>query len=214
MMVDLKGMTKKERIEYIWDYYKIHIIVTIIVLISIISFIHGQITKTNYEFNLTIIGSSLEADKTEKFENTLTPIVIKNPSKKQSAQLDTMPIASLTGGKEAQAPQYMQKLVAELSANVIDLLILNKSDYDVFQKQGAFLKLDNAGGMDLDLIKAEKLEGTSDKGDKGIYGISLQDNKLLKDFGVSTQDKILCIPASTKQKDKAILAIKWILQNN
>ena len=52
-MVDLKGMTKKAKIEYIWDYYKIHIIVTTLVLIGLVSFIHGQITKINYEFNLT-----------------------------------------------------------------------------------------------------------------------------------------------------------------
>ena len=213
-MVDLKGMSKKNKIEYIWDYYKIHIIITIIVLIGMISFIHGQITKINYEFNLTIIGSNLDGDKAGKLEKTLTPIVIKNPNKKQSAQIDVMAISSLTSGKEAISAQYMQKFVAELSANVIDLLILNRSDYDVFQKQGAFLRLDNVQGMDLDHTKAEKIEGTSDNGDKGIYGINLQANKLLTDFGVNTEDKILCIPSSTKQKDKAILAIKWILENN
>ena len=210
-MVDLKGMTRKKKAQYIWDYYKIHIIVTIIVFIGMVSFIHGQITKINYEFNLTIIGSNLEGDKIDKFEKTLTPIVIKNPSQKQSAQIDSMAIASLTGGNEATSSQYMQKFVAELSANVIDLLILSRSDYEVFEKQGAFLKLDNVQGMDLSSIKAEKLEGTSDK---GVYGISLQDNKILSDYGVNTQDKVLCIPSSTKQKEKSILAIKWILGNN
>lgn len=213
-MVDLKGMTKKNKIQYIWDYYKIHIIVTIVVLIGMISFIHGQITKINYEFNLTIIGSALETDKIEKFEKTLTPIVIKNPGVKQSAQVDLMAVASLTGGKEATSSQYMQKFVAELSANVMDLLILNKSDYDAFQKQGAFLKLDNIQGLDLSALKDDKLERATDNAEKGVYGINIQDNKLLVGFGINTQNSVLCIPSSTKQKDKAILAIKWILGNN
>jgi len=208
-MVDLKGMTKKAKVEYIWDYYKIHIIVTTLVLIGLVSFIHGQITKINYEFNLTIIGSSLEQDKSDKFEKTLTPIVIKNPSAKQSAQIDIMAISSLTGGKEATSAQYMQKFVAELSANVIDLLILNKTDYEVFLKQGAFIKLD-----DVEVLKDKKLEETLEGGEKGVYGINIDGNKKLTSFGVNTKDMVLCIPASTKQKPKAFLAIKWILENN
>jgi len=210
-MVDLKGMTRKNKIEYIWDYYKIHIIVSLIVLIGMISFIHGQITKINYEFNLTIIGGSLDSDKIQKFEDTLTPIVIKNPTAKQSAQIDIMPIASLTSGKDTNSSQYMQKFVAEVSANVIDSVILSKSDFDAFEKQGGFLRLDNVQGIDLSTIKSEKFEGTPDGGEKGIYGISLKDNPLLKNYGVINQDMVLCISSNSKQKEKAILATKWIL---
>ena len=208
-MVDLKGMSKKAKIEYIWDYYKIHIIVTTIVLIGVISFIHGQITKTNYEFNLTIIGSSLEQDKADKFEKSLTPVVIKNASAKQSAQIDIMAISNLTSGKEATSAQYMQKFVAELSANVIDLLILSKTDYEVFLKQGAFIKLDN-----VEVLKDKKLEETPKGTEKGVYGIKIDGNKKLTSFGVNTKDMVLCIPASTKQKSKAFLAIKWFLADN
>ncbi|HEY5561612.1 MAG TPA: hypothetical protein VIK72_07610 [Clostridiaceae bacterium] len=208
-MADYK-MTRKGKIQYIWDYYKIQIIVTIMVLIGLVSFIHGQITKINYEFNLTIIGSSVDGDSIEKLKKTLTPIVIKNPTKKQSALVDIMSSGSLTGGNDDASAQYLQKFIAELSANVIDLLILNKSDYDVFQKQGAFLRLDKLKGIDLSGIKIEELQGTTAK---GFYGINLQDNKLLEKFRVNTENMILCIPASTKQGTKAVLAIKWILEN-
>ncbi|MGH4139177.1 hypothetical protein [Clostridium sp.] len=210
-MVDIKGLTRKKKIQYIWDYYKIHIIVTIIVLLSIIGFIHGQITKINYEFNLTIIGSNFDVDKIEKFEKTLTPIVIKNGTEKQSARIEIMPVDRLTDGKTQSATQYMQKFQAELSANLIDLLIMSKSDYVAFQKQGMCLKLDNVQGINLSHLKAEELERASDK---GVYGIDLQDSKILTEFGVKSDGMILCIPVNTKQKDKAILTAKWILGNN
>ena len=209
-MVDIKGLTGKKKVQYIWDYYKIHIIVTIIALFSIIGFIHGQITKINYEFNMTIIGITSSEDKIDEFQKKLTPIVIKNGSKKQSARIETMPVDSLMDGKTQVSVQYMQKFGAEVSANVIDLLIMSKSDYQSFQKQGMFLKLDNVQGMDLSHVKAEKLEMASDK---GVYGINLKDNKILTDFGVKTDNMILCIPCNTKQKDKAILATKWIIEN-
>ncbi|MBC8061872.1 MAG: hypothetical protein H7Y18_14565 [Clostridiaceae bacterium] len=210
-MTSLREMTKRKKVEYIWDYYKIHIIITTIVFIGLISFIHGQITKINYEFNLTIIGSSLGSEKIEKFEKDLIPIVIKNPSKNQSVQIDIMPIDNLTGGQGVASPQYMQKFMVELNASVIDLLILNKKDFDVYQKQNAFLRIDEIKGMELASIKAEKITGAPDN---GVYGINIQDNKLLMDFGVNTKDKVLCIPASTNRNDKAILAVKWILGIN
>ena len=50
-------MSKKKKIEYIWDYYKIHIIATLTVLCIIFSIIHSQITKTNYVFSMTMIGN-------------------------------------------------------------------------------------------------------------------------------------------------------------
>lgn len=209
-MVDIKNLTRKKKVEYIWDYYKIHIMVTVIALFSIISFIHGQFTKINYEFNMTIIGITSSEDKINEFQKKLTPIVIKNGSEKQSARIETMPVDSLMDGKTQVAVQYMQKFGAEVSANVIDLLIMSKSDYEAFQKQGMFLKLDNVQGMDLSNVKVEKLEIASDK---GVYGIDIQDNKLLNDFGVKTDNMILRIPCNTKQKDKAILAAKWIVEN-
>jgi len=209
-MVDIKGLTRKKKIEYIWDYYKIHIIVTIIALFSIIGFIHGQTTKIDYEFNLTIIGVTSDDDKIERFQEKLTHIVLKNSTEKQSAQIDIMQVVSLIDGKTQVSTQYMQKFVAEVSANVIDLLIMNKSDYEAFQKQGMFLKLDNVQGIDLSAIKAGNLERASDK---GVYGINLKDNKLLTSFGVKTEGMILCIPSNTKQKNKAILAAKWIIEN-
>ena len=209
-MVDIKGLTRKKKVQYIWDYYKIHIIVTIIALFSIFSFIHGQFTKINYEFNVTIIGITSGEDKINEFQEKLTPIVIKNGSKKQSARIETMPVDSLIDGKTQVSVQYMQKFGAEVSANVIDLLIMSKDDYEAFQKQGMFLKLDNVKGMDLSHLKAEKLVRASDK---VAYGINIQDNKILTEFGVKTNNMILCIPCNTKQKDKAILATNWIIEN-
>ncbi|MGV8982625.1 hypothetical protein [Clostridium sp.] len=210
-MVDIKGLTRKKKVQYIWDYYKIHIIVTIVALFSIISFIHGQITKIDYEFNLTIIGVNSSVNKIEQFQETLTPIVIKNGTEKQSARIEIMPVDSLMEGKTESSTQYVQKFIAEVSAKVIDLVIMNKSDYEAYQQQGMFLKLDNVQGMNLSHVKVDKLERASDE---GVYGINLQDNKILADFGVKTENMILAIPANTKQMDKAILAVKWIIGDN
>ncbi|MGK0466111.1 hypothetical protein [Clostridium sp.] len=62
-MVDLKSMSKKKKAEYIWDYYKVHIIGTIAIICIVGSLIHSQLTKIDYVFNLTVIGNVVDVNK-------------------------------------------------------------------------------------------------------------------------------------------------------
>lgn len=209
-MVDFKGLTGKKKREYIWEYYKIHIIVGIISVILLGSFIHSKFTEIHYEFNLTVIGSSVKSDKTEEFQNKLTSVVLKNPSKNQSAEFDNIPIQNIIGSNDGNAYQYMQKIMAEASANVLDAIILSKPDYDNFVKNGLFLNLEKTN-LDLDKYKDISVKGETKDGEKGTFAISIENSKVLKEYGMDTRDKVICIVGSSKQKDKAVSTLKWIL---
>ncbi len=84
-MVDLKGMSKKKKAEYIWEYYKLHIIGVLVVICIIASFIHGQITKVDYVFNLTMLGNTVDTSKMTDLESKLTKVVVKDGDKKKQA---------------------------------------------------------------------------------------------------------------------------------
>jgi hypothetical protein len=71
-MVDLRSMSRKERIEYIWDYYKLHIISVIILIVFIASIIHGQLTKIEYVVNVTMIGNAVQESKRTELEKKFT----------------------------------------------------------------------------------------------------------------------------------------------
>ena len=55
-MANMKNMNCKQKSQYIWNYYKIHIIATLFLVITLGILIHGQLTKIEYIFNLTIIN--------------------------------------------------------------------------------------------------------------------------------------------------------------
>ncbi|MEK6263486.1 MAG: hypothetical protein N2B06_01685 [Clostridium sp.] len=76
-MVDLKSMSKKKKAEYIWDYYKLHIIGTLVIISIVGSLIHSQLTKIDYVFNLTMIGNGIDATMKSNLENKLTSVVVK-----------------------------------------------------------------------------------------------------------------------------------------
>ena len=52
-------MTIKQKAGYIWDYYKVHIIIGIIVIYAVTSFIHGKLTEKQTVFRLVMIDSNV-----------------------------------------------------------------------------------------------------------------------------------------------------------
>ena len=70
-------MSKKEKVEYIWEYYKLHIIGVLAITFMVGSLIYSQITKVDYVFNLTMIGNMVDGNKRTDLEKQLTSMVIK-----------------------------------------------------------------------------------------------------------------------------------------
>ncbi|MBQ9606162.1 MAG: hypothetical protein IJV16_03175, partial [Lachnospiraceae bacterium] len=55
----LKEMNAKQRMQYIWDYYKIPIIIAVILIYAITAFIHNRLTYRPTVFNLIMIDSNV-----------------------------------------------------------------------------------------------------------------------------------------------------------
>ena len=57
----LKDMSRKEKLNYFWEYYKMHTIATVIILCLFISIIHNVITNKPYSF-YAIVLNAIELD--------------------------------------------------------------------------------------------------------------------------------------------------------
>ena len=124
-MVDLKNMSKKKKAEYIWEYYKIHIIGILVIIFIVGSLIHSQITKVDYIFNLTMIGDMVDENRRIDLEKQLTSIVIKDGEKRKQAIVDIIP-SGTEAKKSNQYMQNMQKFIANISVGELDVVILIK----------------------------------------------------------------------------------------
>ena len=206
-MVDFKGMSGKQKAEYIWDYYKLHIIGAFVLIIIAGSFIHSQMTKVDYMFNLTMFGNAIEENKKSDLEKQLTNLLVEPGEKRKQASVDIIPVSNTTSSSN----QYMQQFLAKLSVGEIDIVILDKSMFEALAKQNAFSSMDNLGGLDLASIKNEKIESIGSDNKNKVYGISAEDVKVLKDIGYDVKDKVICITVSSKEKAKAVLTLEWLL---
>ena len=107
--------------------------------------------------------------------------------------------------------QNMQKFIANLSVGEIDVVILDKHIFESLVKQDAFSQLDNITQLDLASVKNEKVKASGSDNNRAIYAIDAENIKILKDMGFDTANKVISIATSCKQKDKAALVIKWML---
>jgi hypothetical protein len=207
-MVDLKSMSRKEKIEYIWDYYKLHIISVIVVIAVIASFIHGQLTKIDYVVNVTIIGNAINESKKEEAEKKFTSLVVKEGEQRKQALIDV-----IATDKSELSYEMMQKFVVRIAAGEIDVVILDKGFFDSFVKQDMFIPLKSISQINLSDIKQNKIEASGSTNNKAVYAISIEGNKELEAMGYDTKNKVLGIMASSKNKDNGIKVFKDILDN-
>ncbi|MBW9151680.1 hypothetical protein [Clostridium estertheticum] len=210
-MVDLKGMSKNKKAEYIWEYYKFPIIGALAAICIIISIIHSQITKPNYVFNLTMISNIADTNKVTNLESLLTKVVVKDGSTRKKAIVSSMPIDTSKNANLQTTSQYMQKLTAQVSVGELDVIILDKTMFESFAKQDMFLRLDNISELNLDSLKGEKIHAIGSDKKNGVYAIDAKDIVLLKKLGFDLKNKVIGIVGSTKQKYNSILVLKYLL---
>lgn len=196
-----KDMTTKEKAGYVWDYYKLHITAIAALLIFIFSVAHSQLTKPQYVFDFTYMGSNLEDSEVNNFEDQLTNLVVNSTDKRKRTLVEILPINNANDISSGMNPQLIQKLFAQIASGDIDIIVLDKTNFDALVNSGAFAKLDE--------IKELGIE--KEASGSGVYYVDVQNNEVLKKAGFDTENKVMCMVASSKRVHQSVLAFKWIL---
>ena len=59
----LENKSFKEKFDYIWSYYKIHILAILVLLFFVVSYISAQINRQDPYCNITYIGNSINVEE-------------------------------------------------------------------------------------------------------------------------------------------------------
>ncbi len=133
-----KDMSAKQKLSYIWYYYKVPIVLLFVLMFIVTDFIHGRLTAKPTVFRLAMIGSNA----TELMEDTLMDGFYHycpgfDPDKEQMIldagfDLNDPGIGAYTAGT---------KLLAEYGAGNIDATIADKADITFLAESQAFADL-------------------------------------------------------------------------
>ncbi|MDI6618832.1 MAG: hypothetical protein QME45_09195 [Clostridiales bacterium] len=203
-----ESMTKKEKAAYIWDYYKWHIIIGIIVIALVANLITSITTRKDTILDVTLLGKYIDSNKQDAFKKTLDKKFVTN-IKKQETQVEFLFYDK--NSKDQMAIASIQKFQALAASASLDVVVLDKDDFNLYAGQGLFMELDKI--PELSNLSSKFVSPSGDQNtSKAPLGITADDVKVLKDLGYDTQNKIITIASNTKHKQNAINFIKYIFE--
>ncbi len=184
-----RDLSKKKKLEYIWDYYKLHIIGTILAVLALSSLIYTmfiRVPDTNF-CGVAIYGQFLSALNTDKMTADLNKEL--NLPEHTSVQLQNFYSDSTDVMVEADLNRKFNTYVYALEFH---LLLSNAENTKNFTQVEYTAPI-------TDYLSAEKVDELKKKGlvldakdpetgELKPYGISLKNSKILKKYNLFQND--------------------------
>lgn len=162
----------KEWWEYFWDYYKLHTIAAVIVLIVIISSVVECARKVNYDLQIDYIS---ENPVTSDAISALTPLIEENIDDVTGNGKNEAFVTYLDMGDRSD-PQYTEAMYTKFSVEMgyteSFVFLVSKKYADILTEAGAF----------------EEAKNWCNKPSYDGYCVSLADCAVLKELGIDTND--------------------------
>ncbi|MGL4335605.1 MAG: hypothetical protein ACRCST_01840 [Turicibacter sp.] len=210
--VDFKSINKTQKKEYIWEYYRYHILITLIVIIYSGYSMFNHYTSLNYVYNLTLLGGySNDYGAFDVFEKKLTEVALENPGKRESAKVLLYTLDNIKESLDPLTSTYYQKFILQVAAGELDVIVLNEVDFDYFYEQGMFKPLSSYEGIDFECLNDNQLIRNAE--DQDVYGIKLKENENFESLDYQMLDKILAVANTSTHPEENEKVINWIIRN-
>ena len=215
-MSKFQKLTKKEKVEHIWEYYRFHILggtLGVIMLSSLLFQIFGPQPPAPAA-SIVIMGVYVHDDEANaNFEKEIENIIDNGENGKVEVNM-------FQANWDAASPMDLamnQKFMLMFQAKEIDVMIVGEQQYDSYiinVQESIYESLDDKAEL------AEVLEKNKDKlvkrkleGDikEKIYGLYAKDNIKLKSIGLE-DDYVVSIPRISDNKENALKTIKWLYE--
>lgn len=208
----LHDLTGKKRITYLWEYYRIHALVTIAV-VGLASYIIYGIVTPDIETKLyvAIVNNSIDDQVLTDYAGKMTEYLQLNPEK-ENVLINSSFYFNSTPDYSMNMKQILTTMV---SAQEIDVFIAPESEFKTHAYYGFFDKLSEQLPTDLYSAMTDRfyLSDLEDNPEKSVYGIYLTDTDLFKNNARNDDPYVLGIIANSKHKNNAIELIRYLFQS-
>lgn len=197
-----RSLSVKKKFEFIYDYYKLPIITTLLAIIIIGYISYSIATKQDTYCNITYYGSTINLDNLNKIKDKLNENILGD-NKKSAIFTDTL-LLNLNSN-HGDDPTATQAFAVRLAASEIDILLTEKNNFEYFATNNMLLDLNSLEGFDTLNISSDNLVTSKDEfGNDKNYGIKVDNLNLLKDAGFNNENTVLCIAISSTRHEETI----------
>lgn len=184
-------MTMRKKFDNFWYYYKTHILVGIFIIAAVVPMVIFNKDEKPAALHVTLLGNGISHENQQQLQNEVTAIILGKDAKSE-IKLNFWQMEGEI--RSTTNIDLLQKLLAQIGAKEIDVLLLDKGDFDLMVKDDAFIELN------------------SSKGGGSKLGIDVTGNPILSKAGYNTENKMVCILKNTKNKATAVKFVDWLVK--
>lgn len=211
----IKNMNPKDRLWYIWEYYRIPIIIAVVAVV-LISSIGSAVYNNRFETALScvILNSSPtgEDDSVDEYFNQGFRQYI---SLREDAKIDVDYSMSPTFDESSMNEfTYAQlaKITAMISSQGLDVMIGKPDTIDHFGEMGGFMDLKELLPADVyDKMKENLYFVTNQEtGEKTACGLLIEGTDFSKKTGLVIEDPVLAVMSNSTHTDTSLELIRYV----
>ncbi|MDR1913487.1 MAG: hypothetical protein LBQ68_03260 [Clostridiales bacterium] len=192
----LKEMSFKEKISYIWEYYKYFIIGFVIVMVLIANIVNAILHPPKDNFaHLIFYGGYVDELVAEELKNELAAALMTE-EERLTGDIYYTNILLASGDIQIDMANR-QKFAAMIAAQELDILLINENELSANIEQGMCMPLGEVLGEDLSKY-SDKLITSTFEGVEAPYAIKTQGNKFFERDGVYIENMCLAVIINTK----------------
>ena len=211
----LEGKSFKEKLSYIFYYYKWHMLGLLILAIFVGSFIKSMSEYRDPYLQIAIVNAAQTADfDTPIREYELTTDIDKD---KEEMRYDSSYVFMTGNGSNGFDVQQVEKLFAATSAGMLDLIICDEQSYEWISQMGYFKDLGDVLSKEEltrygDRIREAEVESDLDGTiARELAAIDVTDSSKLKSWGWFPEGKVYVgLVMESEHIDRAMDFIRYL----
>lgn len=206
-LIDYKDLSRKEKFDHIWEYYKIHILVSIFALYLIFSGLNHYIFNPppETELDVSIFSTYVDPELQVEWQDELTKLI------RGERNIDAL-VDFFSTSPDLDYNYQMAnttKIMGKATLGELDLMIFGGDSYMTYLQENVLGEIDVF--LEKNQIAFREEELVTVEGFDGSYLLDVSQNAYMKAL-LPTEDKIyLAVHFSTKNEEHVALAIENIM---
>ena len=207
----MKDMTWRERIDYIWTYYHVHILIVVGVAALVISFLVTVLApQKQVVFSGTTVNVTLsDAGRQYLTEQLFASMGGTDPEKQevlcQESTLGQTEYGDTTGAE-------IMTLVAEIAAQSLDYIIMDELSMEYLSRGGWFGDVtEELTQKHLDLFADKLYTVQTEEGEILPVAIDITDLPFTQACTLKAKKVYLILPGNTERVEKTDEFVDWLL---
>ncbi len=209
----LKKMSFKDKLWYIWEYYKIHMLIGCVILffIYVIGTIFYQKSFTTQLFTIVMNDRSMSAANYEKLADDFK--IRMGYGKKDKVEMDTSLYISFEETSSELDYASLAKVTAIVASQDLDIIIADTAAVDHYAANGGFLNLEETLPADIwDTVQDDIYMAADENGNFFPAAINLDHSHFREKAGTQMKEAYFTLLSNSSRTDTAIEFLRYLYE--